>query len=312
MSRRELDAALLDAASRAGACHVSERVLDVRCRPEGVELRTRRGAWRAAFLLGADGATSIVRRRMKTPFSRSQLSIAAGIYADGMTSSEVAVQTVADPPGYIWSFPRYDHLAIGICAQADVTTTAALRGVLERWLGPNHPGRRAVRRYAWPIPSLRPSDFAEEGPASGRWMLLGDAAGLVDPLTREGIYFALESGRLAAEALLGRGDPATIYADSLRRHVYPELARAAALKARFFTSNFTDLLVEALERSEPVRDVMRDLVAGRQSYRTLKRRLVGTFEVGLAWQLAKLQVRGLIDESSGSNRPLPSPRGPGD
>ena len=63
-----------------------------------------------------------------------------------------------------------------------------------------HSGR-ARRRYAWPIPSLRAADVDAEQPAGDGWMLLGDAAGLVDPITREGIYFALRSGLLAAQAL---------------------------------------------------------------------------------------------------------------
>jgi hypothetical protein len=65
------------------------------------------------------------------------------------------------------------------------------------------------------------------------------------------------------------------------------------LKAGFFTSSFADLLVEALRRSDKVRAIMAGLVAGDQPYATLKRRLVGTFEVGLAWRLLLLQIRGL-------------------
>jgi hypothetical protein len=78
----------------------------------------------------------------------------------------------------------------------------------------------------------------------------------------------------------------------LREQIYPELGRAADVKARFFTSGFTDLMVRGFERSAAVRNVMVDLVAGRQPYATLKRRLVRTFEIGLAARLLWLQVRG--------------------
>jgi flavin-dependent dehydrogenase len=115
----------------------------------------------------------------------------------------------------------------------------------------------------------------------------------VDPLTREGIYFAMRSGELAAAALAS-SSPGARYAEALRDEIHPELARAAALKDGFFTSRFTDLLVEALRRSAGVRAVMSDLVAGEQSYATLKRRLLGTFEVGLAWRLLMLEVRGMV------------------
>jgi flavin-dependent dehydrogenase len=201
---------------------------------------------------------------------------------------------MANPPGYIWSFPRSDHAAIGVCAQADVTGSARLRAVVHDWI--QRDGRAAAAQldfYSWPIPSLRHLDFAREHPAGERWAIVGDAAGLVDPLTREGIYFACRSGELAADALAGKA-PGARYAEALRDEVHPELSRAAALKAGFFTSRFTDLLVEALRRSAGVRMVMRDLVAGEQSYATLKRRLLGTFEVGLAWRLLLLQVQGMV------------------
>jgi hypothetical protein len=74
------------------------------------------------------------------------------------------------------------------------------------------------------------------------------------------------------------------------------LSLAAALRARFFSSGFSALLVDALNRSQAVRAIMGDLVAGRQAYGSLKRRLVATLEVGLAWRLLRLQLRGLVGE----------------
>jgi flavin-dependent dehydrogenase len=111
-------------------------------------------------------------------------------------------------------------------------------------------------------------------------MLLGDAAGLVDPITREGIFFALRSGILAASALRA-ADPARAYAEAVRGELHEELRRAARLKAGFFRPRFTGLLVEALDRSAAIRAVMIDLIAGRQPYTGLKRRLLATLEIGL-------------------------------
>jgi flavin-dependent dehydrogenase len=140
------------------------------------------------------------------------------------------------------------------------------------------------RRYAWPIPSLEARDVEAEQPSGDGWMLLGDAAGLVDPITREGIFFALRSGMLAAAAL-GGASPAHTYAAAVRDELHDELRRAARLKAGFFRPRFTALLIDALNQSAGIRDVMTDLVAGRQPYRGLKRRLVGTLEVGFMWRV---------------------------
>ena len=111
-------------------------------------------------------------------------------------------------------------------------------------------------------------------------MLLGDAAGLVDPITREGIYFAVRSGELAAAAL-GAADPARAYAQAVSDDLHAELRRAARLKAGFYRPRFTHLLIDALTGSAAIRGVMVDLVAGRQPYAGLRRRLLGTLEFGL-------------------------------
>jgi geranylgeranyl reductase family protein len=292
VDRRSFDLALLERAMEEGASHVAERVRDVAVDDTGVSVNTTTRLWRGDFLIGADGANSLTRRRLCAPFSRRQLSIATGWFAHGISMPAVIVRSLSQPPGYIWSFPRPDHLAIGICSQADLSTTAQLRRVTREWLEQTHLVSDArLEPYSWPIPSLSSLDFARERPAGDRWALVGDAAGLVDPLTREGIYYALRSAGLLADAL-GQAQPHSAYLGRLRTEVLPELVRAADLKARFFTSGFSDLMVLGLARSERVRRVMIDLVAGRQPYATLERRLVRTFELRLALRLLLLRISG--------------------
>jgi geranylgeranyl reductase family protein len=290
VDRRSFDCALLAAACGAGAVHRPERVTGVEANSSGVRVRIGSGrTFEADWLIGADGANSLVRRCLARPFTRGQLSIAAGYFAHGVTSREIKIRFVSDPPGYIWSFPRRDHLAIGICAQGDATTAAPLKAAVDRWMaGSGFANGASLTPYGWPIPSLNDADLVSERPVGPRWLLAGDAAGLVDPITREGIFFALLSGQYAAEAITDARSTEA-YARQLRAHLYPELRRAARLKRGFFHAGFTPLLVDALRRSAPVRRVMADLVAGRQEYRTLKGRLVRTFEVGLAWELLMLE-----------------------
>lgn len=286
-SRRVFDRALLDGAIAAGAIHDASRVRDV----SPGSIATTAGEWRARHVIGADGANSLVRRRLGRAFERRQLSIATGFFAHGATSREIVIRFVPEPQGYIWSFPRADHLAIGICAQADESQPGPLRDIVSTWITSSRIAPdSSLEAYSWPIPSLRAADFAHERPAGPGWMLIGDAAGLVDPITREGIFFALRSAQLAVDALTDGRDPAARYEEALRDDIYPELSRAARVKSNFFRGPFTHLLIDALQRSEPVRTIMRDLVAGTQPYRTLRKRLLGTFEVGLAWQLLRLQV----------------------
>jgi geranylgeranyl reductase family protein len=279
--RAAFDAALLRQAIDAGATHIWSRVHTVTRTGDVWQVAAGDATITAPWLLGADGPTGVVRKQVFRPFERRQLSIAAGSYIDGVDTREIVIAFTARPSGYLWSFPRAGHLAVGTCAQAHETTAAEMHAATDRWLDGYAPAKgRARRRYAWPIPSLEARDVDAEQPAGDGWMLLGDAAGLVDPITREGIFFALRSGMLASAALTS-GSAARTYADAVRDELHDELRRAARLKAGFFRPRFTTLMVEALTHSAGIRDVMIDLIAGRQPYAGLKRRLLSTFEIGL-------------------------------
>jgi geranylgeranyl reductase family protein len=282
--RREFDGHLLQRAVDSGADLRRTRAVDVIRAGTSWRIVTREGEVPARWIIGADGPGSLVRRRVSAPFAREDLSIASGYYVHGISSRQIDIAFESDPPGYLWSFPRPDHLAVGVCAQADESSSAELFSVAERWLDRHVSGGRR-ERYSWPIPSLRVETLQRERPAGEGWVLTGDAAGLVDPITREGIFFALTSGALAASSLLAGRDPAADYARRLRAEVYEELIRAARLKARFFRPEFMGLLVSALQRSARIRAVMADLVAGEQPYATLRRRLLKTFELRLMFEL---------------------------
>lgn len=287
LPRQTFDAALLDAARQTDATYWPSRVTDVRRSPPGIELQIGPHTHLAGLLIGADGATSLVRRRLAAPFSRDQLSIATGYFAHGVTSDEVIIAFVTNPPGYIWSFPRPDHLAIGICAEARAINAATLRRIVQQWIDARGLARGArLEPYTWPIPSLRRQDFAREHASGDDWGLVGDAAGLVDPITREGIPYALRSGRRLAQLILeGASAAPRRYEAWLRDEIYPELDRADRFKPGFFTPAFIRLVLDGVERSPAVRAVMVDLITGRQDYRSLPGRLLRTFEVGLAWRV---------------------------
>lgn len=285
VARKDFDGALRDAARRAGAACIEARATDVQRRNGGWTIATRGGSANAGWIVGADGPNSLVRRRVSRAFERAALSIAAGYFVHGTSSREIVVEFEHDPPGYLWSFPRRDHLAVGVGSQADISTSTGLLAIASSWIA-KHVTQQNLRleRYSWPIPSLDERGLEQERPSGDRWMLAGDAGGFVDPITREGIFFALASGEAAA-ASLAAADPASDYHERIRDEIYPELMRAARLKARFFNRPFTSLLVRAIKRSPRIQTVVTDLVAGRQPYRTLRARLLATLEVKLMLEL---------------------------
>jgi geranylgeranyl reductase family protein len=291
-SRQEFDEQLLNAARTAGAAYVTARVASVSRVGSGFRVATTDGrSFDSDIVIGADGVNSVVRRDLAAPFRRHQLSIATGFFAHGVTADEIALEMFSNPPGYLWSFPRFDHLAIGVCAQAAPGVTApALRARAAAWISATGIGAGAhLEPYAWPIPSLEAADFRRLVLGGVNWLLVGDAAGLVDPITREGIFFALQSAEFAADAIQRRR--VHDYGARVQDQIAPELAEAARLKAGFFRPEFNILVMDALERSAPIRRVMADLVAGVQPYRALKWRLLKTLELSLACRFVAAALR---------------------
>jgi len=170
----------------------------------------------AAYLVGADGANSMVARSLGL---RPRRTMAAAIEVEIAVSPEVMHRFEQQLVfifgeihyGYLWIFPKSDHLTIGIGAlhPKPGQLQKKLKEVMQRFGIPLDNSR--LRGHPIPIYTRR------EKVASKRTLLVGDAAGMVDPLSGEGIRFAIKSGRLAAESILS-GHPES-YARALFRGI---------------------------------------------------------------------------------------------
>ena len=135
------------------------------------------------------------------------------------------------------------------------------------------------------LPSLAPGSWAENRLAGPGWLAVGDAAGLVDPVTGEGIYYAMRSGDLAGQ-LLAAGRPEE-YAAAVRAEFVDDLAYAATLAQRVYLGRFcggsnTTRLLQFVRRSRRVHGILQELFAGTISYRDLRTRIRGNFPSTLA------------------------------
>lgn len=204
---------------------------------------------------------------------------ALGYYVEA-TQQAAEIAFLAGLRGYIWVFPRVDHLSVGICGKGE--PALALRQRLEQFLERRGLPYRHSCFYAHVLPSLETGSWSHARLAGSGWIAAGDAAGLVDPITGEGIYYAMRSGELAAQALIEAGlnpdrAPAR-YIQLLERDFLPELEFASRIAPRVYAGQFLggtvpQRAVQFLRYSARFREVMQDLLAGLQPYTGLKQRL---------------------------------------
>ena len=290
-SRLALNGLLLNRALRAGADVHKERVTGISGGPEEWRLITPLGAYDASDVVLAAGARNPFRSQFTSAISPEDLMVTAGYFIPG-NSNLVQIQFLKNISGYIWVFPRPGHLSAGIAAKMGETSTAELRRQLEQWLAANDFDLDGARFYSHILPAFRPQTLDEMKLCGDGWSMIGDSAGLVDPITGEGLYYALRSAELCAQALLA-GKPAQ-YAADMEQEIMPELKLAARVSQRFYTGQIfgesvLERMISLTAQNENIRDLMSDLFAGIQGYQGLRNRLLrilpGLMLEGLAGNL---------------------------
>jgi len=263
--RRILDARLVDAARAAGAVLVRHRVRDLDVRAGSVVLD---GAVDASVVVGADGARSVVRRAVG--WEPGVMALALRGYAPvrpGREGAQVIVFGTARQPSYAWSFDRGDGFAnVGygeVLGRERTPSKAELIGHLEGLLPGATAGATDWLGHHLPLSGPR------WRPPSGRVLLVGDAAGLVNPMTGEGIYYAvatgIAAGRAAAEALAA-GRPATAgrrYGRAARAHLFPHLRHTAAAGRLSRSAPVLDAGLRASARDQGIFDDLVELGLAR-------------------------------------------------
>lgn len=205
--RDRFDHLVLNAARAKGgvACLTGTAVQDVEITPEAVNLVTDHGLLRARFVIAADGVNSVIARKTGRPILQDvvpalecEAYYAAEVMASLMTTARFDFGLVA--AGYGWVFPKRDHLSIGVgTVHRGAANLPAQYARYRQRLG--LPSAEREERHGYMIP-CRPRARLFALP---RILFAGDAAGLADPVTAEGITGAVVSGQLAARAIRDTG-----------------------------------------------------------------------------------------------------------
>ena len=241
--REEFDAALLGQAEENGAV-VRQRV-QVRSIEQADGRATARladgSSVTATVLIGADGSSGVTARHVGAQFAQVDLGLELEIAVPEPVGRRWAGRLLLDwgeiPGSYGWVFPKGDRLTVGVIAARGHgdATKAYLREFVGRLGLGGYRGGQGLR-------SPHPLPDRESPLRRGRVIVAGDAAGLLEPWTREGISFALRSGALAGEyaaKAATAGDPATTepsldgYAAAVNAALVPDMRAGRVLLSAF-------------------------------------------------------------------------------
>ncbi|HEY6229817.1 MAG TPA: NAD(P)/FAD-dependent oxidoreductase [Pyrinomonadaceae bacterium] len=301
-SRVAFDSYLRERARDAGAMVVAEKISAramKRTENRWTLADKNNTEWTGKILVAADGANSAIAKKLAGPLAASDMEVAFGYRAPLPEQGSVPTVIAFLPGwvGYAWAFPRLDHVSFGIATTQDAFDHKALDALLWQFMFGYYRQRvdsksniwkssqpdtlidknlRAVAEsYAARIPGLADETWERRRASGDGWALLGDAAGFADPVTGEGIYYALRSAELFADAFIA-GRPED-YEQRWREDFGGELRRASQMRRRFYGNfwgaPFTERMIEFARSHKGIKRVLGDVVAGEQGYVGLKKKL---------------------------------------
>ncbi len=307
--RCRLDAYLAEGAVAAGAAFRDGepvRALEVASNPgpaggragssltRATTVRTEHGSYAARAVIGADGANGVVGRAAGLrPQTEEAVALEGNVPCpEGVPQAwqEMAGLDLGGlAGGYGWVFPKGDHLNVGVGAwkYAAFTLRPKLAALCRRY-GFDPEGLEGLRGHHLPV--RVPGSTIARGPVA----LVGDAAGLVDPLSGEGIHMAFLSGRLASEAVLrflaGEAEDLSAYQRAVDRRLQPELTASRKLQELFHFA--PPPYVALVRRSERFWGFFCHLIRGARTYLDFLR-VIGPLRLAVDFFAAAAQRRRL-------------------
>jgi geranylgeranyl reductase family protein len=251
--RDVFDYFLVQRAQQLGAVFMDgQKVTQIEVSADWVEISTADNIFRSRLVVGADGAYSVVARELGMARSMEYI---AGIESEIIVPEEelakwksrVQMDLGCIPGGYAWIFPKRKHLSIGVGCTA--SKARDLHAHYQKFLNSLSIGNYTINKSS---SQLTPTCTKGRLVWQDKALLLGDAAGLADPLTGEGIYNAIQSAQLAAPVIensllvgkVGLQD----YQQIVEKKIISELRIARTLSKEIF--HFPHLVFGMLNRSD--------------------------------------------------------------
>ena len=298
--RSELDYRLIKAAENYGA-EIKERaeIKDLNNLENTIELvlKNKEEKLYSKFLIAADGALSLAAKKYFGEYNRKHIpALEYELYVEDDILSQFVNSSRFDfgivPGGYGWVFPKRDHLSVGVLSMK--LKGRNLNDYFSAYidiLGIKKVYKSEKHGYVIPMSSRR--TFAKN-----RILLAGDAAGFIDPITAEGISFAILSGQLAAESLIeGNMEPAAVsneYNNMIARKILPEI-KAGKFLAKFIYG-FRGLRVWIVKLyGKKLSELMTDVVIGNKQYSELVKNPLNYIKLLFKWSFKNKPLKKYYD-----------------
>lgn len=275
--RWDLDNAMFRRAVEVGAIDFSgKRIKNIDISTNTLELENGMPVkW--GILIGADGVNSFVARKIfGSAFEKGKIGFALEVEVPTQNLSSkdpVRIDFGAANWGYGWSFPKMKTTTIGVGGLHNLNPQ--MKKKMSEYMSSLgfSPDQKRFKGHFIPF-----GTFCKH-PGKGSILLCGDAAGLVDSITGEGIAFAIKSGHLAGEvasSTIADGNTkkaAQIYKHSLRE-IHASLRIARAIRPLIFSKLTQPLFISAFKSSKTLKSEYMRLLAGEIEYGALGRTLL--------------------------------------
>lgn len=233
--RSDFDLFLLNKAVESGAILLeNSEVKEIKNNEDEVEVTTQKESFHAKFVVACDGATGFTMTRFKLNQNLIRVpAVEAELFVDDRTFDQLKNSARFDfgfvPHGYGWVFPKLEHLSVGVAFMEKVNQS------IQDWykkylslLGIKSENILKNEKHGYVIPLIK----RKIKNSCGRILFAGDCLGFVDPLTAEGISYAIKTGQLAARAIVSNykdQKKVTQKYKSDLEHVYREVKAARLL-----------------------------------------------------------------------------------
>lgn len=291
IDRIKFDKYLVDKAVECGCkVHDDERFLDFYKTDKGIVVKTDKSEYEAKVLVGADGINSNVAYKANLKNGNKGIALEAEVYTEKENIEEKKGEVIVDfsviKCGYGWIFPKSDRLSIGV--GTFLNKSADIKEKLNNLLTKNMISNNAeIKVYGH---QLSFPDGNEGIYNSDKIILIGDATGLADPFTGEGIYNAILTANISYDVInkyLNKKCEFDEYTERIKKEVIPDIKWAYRLS--LFAYNNMPFIQKAIRFFPNVLSYFIDIIMGDDNYINFKTK-VPLYAVHLKQSKTKTKV----------------------